>query len=123
MVVLLGMAAWLLGSLTDLHDRFSRQSRELGIAFLIVLILFLLLATFWLGRSLWHSRTKASGPVQAPADVIQAATVQANEAEGVIRQVEDQSARADLNQELAALRGQSARSRVPRRRLRHGLRR
>jgi uncharacterized protein len=103
-VVMLGMAAWLLGSLAELHDRFSRQSRELGIAFLIVIIVFLVFATVWMGRSLWMSRTRASGPVQAPADVIQAATVQAEEAAGVIRQVEDQSARTGLNQELSELR-------------------
>jgi hypothetical protein len=102
-VVLLGTTAWLLGSLAELHDRFSRQSRELGVAFLIVLILFLVFATFWMGRSLWISRSRANGRVQAPADVIQAATVQAEEAEGVIRQVEDQSARAGLNQELSKL--------------------
>ena len=48
-VVMLGTAAWLVGSLADLHDRFSRQSRELGIAFLIVLILFLAFATFSIG--------------------------------------------------------------------------
>ena len=34
LVVTLGTAAWLLGSLAELHDRFSRQSRELGIVFL-----------------------------------------------------------------------------------------
>jgi small GTP-binding protein len=102
---MVGVAAWLLGSLTELHDRFSRQSRELGIAFLIVLLLFLLFATVWLGRLVWISRTKSGDQIRAPADVIQAATVQADEAEGVIRQVEDQSARTGLNQELSALRG------------------
>jgi small GTP-binding protein len=104
LVVMLGTATWLLASLAELHDRFSRQSRELGIAFLIVLILFLALATLWIGRSLWISRTTAGGRLQAPADVIEAATVQAEEAAGVIRQVEDQSARAGLNQELSQLR-------------------
>jgi small GTP-binding protein len=68
------------------------------------LILFLAFATFWLGRSLWISRKSSSGPIRAPTDVIQAATVQADEAAGVIRQVADQSARAGLNQELSQLR-------------------
>ena len=62
LVVMLGTAAWLLGSLAELHDRFSRQSRELGIAFLIVLIVFLVFATFWVGRLLWVSRKTGEQP-------------------------------------------------------------
>ena len=104
LVITLGTAAWLLGSLAELHDRFSRQSRALGIVFLIVLILFLVLATIWVGRLLWVSRKSASSPVKAPADVIEAAAVQAEEAEGVIRQVTDQSTRSGLTRELSEIR-------------------
>ncbi len=104
LVVALGMAAWLLSSLSELHDRFSRQSQGLGAAFLIVMIVLLVLATLWVGRTLWVSRPRASSRVEAPADVIEAASVQADQAEGVIRQVEDQSARTGLNRELNEIR-------------------
>jgi uncharacterized protein len=104
LVVMVGAAGWLLSSLVELHDRFSRQSRGLGIAFLMVLIVFLAFATLWVGRLLWASRKPATGRAQAPSDVIEAASVQTEQAEGVIRQVEDPSARAGLNQELSQLR-------------------
>ncbi len=103
LVVMLGASAWLLSSLVELHDRFSRQSRGLGIAFLIALIVFLVFAAIWVARLLWASRKPATKGNQAPADVIEAASVQTEQAEGVIRQVEDPSARAGLNQELTEL--------------------
>ncbi len=104
LVVLLGAAGWLLSSLVELHDRFSRQSRGLGIAFLIVLIVFLALAAIWIGRLLWVSRKQATTGAAAPAGVIEAATVQTEQAEGVIRQVADPSARAGLSHELSEIR-------------------
>ncbi len=104
LVVLLGASGWLLSSLVELHDRFSRQSRGLGIAFLMVLIVFLALATLWVGRLLWRSRNAAHAGAQAPAGVIEAASVQTDQAEGVIRQVGDPTARAGLAQELSEIR-------------------
>ena len=104
LVVTVGAAGWLLSSLAELHDRFSRQSRGLGIAFLIVLIVFLALGALWVAKLLWNSRKPASNRAQAPSDVIEAASVQTEQAEGVIRQVEDPSARAGLNHELSELR-------------------
>jgi uncharacterized protein len=103
-IVLVGLAAWLFSSVTELHDRFSRQSHGLGVAFLIVLFVLLAVATLWASRLVWTSRSSDSGQARAPDDVMQAAAVQAEQAEGVIRQVEDQSARAGLDQELSELR-------------------
>jgi uncharacterized protein len=104
LVVMVGAAGWLLSSLVELHDRFSRQSRGLGIAFLIVLIVLLALGALWVAKLLWNYRKPASNRAQAPSDVIEAASVQTEQAEGVIRQVEDPSARAGLNHELSELR-------------------
>lgn len=66
LVVLLGASGWLLSSLVELHDRFSRQSRGLGIAFLIVLIVLLALATVWVGRMLWVTRNAATEGIGRP---------------------------------------------------------
>ncbi len=104
LVAMLGAAGWLLSSLVELHNRFSRESRGLGIAFLVVLIVLLSFATLWVGRLLWVSRKTANSRAQAPADVIEAASVQTEQAEGVIRRVEDPSARAGLSHELSAIR-------------------
>ena len=89
LVVMLGACAWLLSSLVELHDRFSRQSRGLGIAFLVVVIIFLAFSTLWVGRLLWVSRKAGTSAAEPPADVIDAASVQTEQAEDVIRQVED----------------------------------
>ena len=55
--------------------------------------------------------------------MIEAASVQTEQAEGVIRQVEDPSARAGLNHELSEIRAGQPSARVSRRHLRHRLRR
>jgi small GTP-binding protein len=102
----LGLAAWLVSSLNEMHERFARESRGLGLAFLIVLILLMVIGAIWLGRLAWRSRSAGVGPESkpVPADVIQAASVQADQAEGVIRQVGDQEARAELGRELGEIR-------------------
>lgn len=66
LVLMIGAAGWLLSSLVALHDRFSQQSRGLGIAFLVVLIVFLALATLWIGRSLWRSRKTTAKSIRPP---------------------------------------------------------
>jgi len=104
LIVVLGLAAWLFSSVTELHDRFARQSRGLGVAFLILLIVLLAVATLWASRLVRFSKSVEGGPVQAPTDMIAAAAVQTEQAEGIIRHVEDASARAGLNQELSDLR-------------------
>jgi small GTP-binding protein len=104
LIVAMGFAAWLLSSAAELHDRFARQSSGLGTAFLIVLIVLLAVGTLWAGRLAWLSRTGKSSQARAPDDMVQAALVQAEHAEGVIRQVGDQSMKAELNQELTTLR-------------------
>jgi uncharacterized protein len=103
LIVGLGLSAWLLSSAAELHDRFAQHSRGLGLAFLLVLIVLLAVGALWAGRLLWQTRHRATPPVQAPEDMIQAAAVQAGHAGEVIRQVTDESARAGLNQELSEI--------------------
>jgi len=103
-VVVMGLAAWLLSSLTELHDRFARHSQGLGVAFLIVLIVLLAVATLWASRFVRSSTSVGGGQAEAPNDMIAAAAVQTEQAEGIIRQVEDGSAKVRLNQELSELR-------------------
>ena len=102
----LGLAAWLVSSLNEMHERFARESRGLGLAFLIVLILLMVIGAVWLGRLAWRSRLIGTGisATPVPADVIQAASVQADQAEGVIRQLGDQEVKAEMNRELGEIR-------------------
>ncbi len=102
--VVMGVAAWLLSSLTELHDRFAQHSQGLGVAFLIVLIVLLAVASLWASRLFRSSRSSEGGQAQAPDNIIEAAAVQTDHAEAVIRQVEDSSAKMGLNQELTDLR-------------------
>jgi small GTP-binding protein len=101
----LGLAAWLVSSLNELHQRFARESWALGLAFLVVLIVLLAIGALWLARLAWRSRSPAAAATPVPADVIQAAALQADQAEGVIRRVGDESVKAELNRELGELRG------------------
>jgi small GTP-binding protein len=104
LIVGIGFAAWLLSSVTEIHTRLARQSNGLGIAFLIVFIAVLAIAALWAGRLLWLSRFAAGERLKAPDDIIQAAAVQTEQAEGVIRQVGQAAARAELTRELGELR-------------------
>jgi small GTP-binding protein len=104
LIVLVGLAAWLTSAVTALHDRFARHSQGLGVAFLIVLFVLLAIATLWASRFVRAPKSRGRDPVRAPDDVLQAAAVQAEAAAGVIRQVEDATARTGLDRELSALR-------------------
>jgi small GTP-binding protein len=104
LIAALALTAWLVSSVNELHERFARESRTLGLAFLIVLIVLLAVGAIWLGRLVWRTRSGKPLAAPVPADIIQAATLQADQAEGVIRQVGDQSVKAELNRELGELR-------------------
>jgi small GTP-binding protein len=103
LIAALGLSAWLVSSVNELHERFARESRGLGLAFLVVLIVLLAVGAVWLGRLVWRSRSPQPARTPVPADMIQAATLQAEQAEGVIRRVGDESVKADLNRELSEL--------------------
>src|SRR5258708_28478618 len=62
---------------------------------------------FW---KLGHT-PRAPDQVKAPEDIVRAAVVQADKAEMVINQVKDESARAELGGELAAIRADGVRRR------------
>jgi small GTP-binding protein len=104
LIVVMGLAAWLLSSVTELHDRLARQSRSLGVAFLILVIVILAVGTLWASRLLKWSSSPRDGPAQAPTDVIEAAAAQTQHAEEIIRHVSDQAAKEELNEALQELR-------------------
>jgi len=105
LVLGIGLAAWLVTSVTELHDRFARHSTGLGLAFLALLVVLLAVLTFFVCRLVWQARSLAhEKDVRAPDDMVQAAAVQTQQAEGVIRQVGNESAKLELNQELSELR-------------------
>ena len=122
LLLALGLAAWLLSSAAELHDRFAQHSRGLGFAFLIVLIVLLAVATLWAGRLALDTRvTTEAGQAQAPDDMIQAAAVQAEHAEEVIRQVTDAVRQGRLEPGAERDPSRAEPPRVSRRRLRHRL--
>jgi small GTP-binding protein len=103
-VVALVATAWLVGSVGDMHDRLAKHSVRAAQAFIAVAALVALGAAGLAARFFWRLGRGERPPPQAPEDVVKAAELQAEKAEGVIQQVKDQGARADLVAELAALR-------------------
>ena len=100
-------AAWLLATVGDVHDRIARHSTRSAAVFLGVVGVAALASAFVIGRFYWRSRRAAIAPaavVRAPEDVVKAAEVQTEKAEGVIALVKGEAARAALNTELAGLR-------------------
>ena len=103
-VVAVAALAWLTVSVVEFYDRVERHSRLLALAFITVSGLVAAISGLAAARFFWKLGRGERPPVQAPEDVIKASEVQAEQAEGVIALVKDEAARADLREELAALR-------------------
>jgi hypothetical protein len=102
-IAILASAAWLVVSVTDLHDRLARLSPHLALVFAGLAVVAILIFSVAAGRLFWKLGRAERPPARAPADLVRAADVQAENAERMIAQVRDQEARARLNGELAEL--------------------
>ncbi|WP_422930337.1 YcjF family protein [Singulisphaera sp. PoT] len=106
LVVILALiaSAWLLVSVGEMHDRIARHSRPLAVGFLGAAGLVAAGAALTYARFLWRSSNADRPPKKAPEDIVVAAEVQAEKAEGVIRQIQNDSVKAILDRELSELR-------------------
>ena len=105
LTVTLGMAAWLVASVGDFHDRVAKTSPPLAIALVVVIALAASAATIAAVRLLWRlGQDGRSHSATAPDDVIVAADVQADQAEQVVGQVRDEAMQGKLRREMAELR-------------------
>lgn len=104
LIVALGMAAWLVGSIGELHDRLDKHSPYLAVSFVGLAIAAIAVFALSAARLFWKLGRSGTPRAKAPEDVIEAAEIQAKSAEQLIGQVRDDAARARLNGELAALR-------------------
>jgi small GTP-binding protein len=110
-IVALAMAAWLVISVGDLHDRLAKHSSYLAITFLSLAGVGIFVFSITAARLFWKLGRAERPPPQAPADVVRAAELQAESAQKVVEQIRDEAARARLNGELATLRDDKARRR------------
>ena len=104
LTVSLGMAAWLIASVGEMHDRLAKTSPQLAVGFVAVAVLATSAAAIGASRLLWKLGRDERPPARAPEDVVAAADVQAEKAEAVVAQVRDPTAQAKLREELATLR-------------------
>jgi GTPase SAR1 family protein len=104
LTVILGMVAWLVSSVGDLHDRISQTSQPLAIALVVLVCLTASLTAIAGFRLLWKLGRDDRPPLAAPDDIIQAADVQADQAERVVEQVRDDAMQEKLRREMAELR-------------------
>src|SRR3954451_12088514 len=111
--VALGTVAWLVTSVNELHDRLARHSEPLALVFVGTASFVALASALTAVRMFWKlgHTPRAPDQVKAPEDIVRAAVVQADKAEMVINQVKDESARAELGGELAAIRADGVRRR------------
>lgn len=113
--VVVGSTAWLVSSVGGLHDRIAATSPELAVGVVVVTSLAASATALATVRLMWKlGRPDRADSAVAPDDVVAAATLQAEKAEGVVAQVKDEEARARLGRELAELRadGQARRFHV-----------
>ncbi len=99
-IAAVGLVNRLARSANGLQERLGSQSSSLILALLVILMV---IGAIVLGRLAW--RSTGSAPASSPlvTDVILAATSEADRAEGVIRQVKDESIKAELNRELGEM--------------------
>jgi small GTP-binding protein len=99
-----GATAWLLVTIGAMHDRLAQHSGTLALVFVTVAAAVALGSAAAGVRILWKMGRPERPPVRAPEDIVKAAEVQAEKAQGVIAKVKDEIARDTLERELAALR-------------------
>jgi small GTP-binding protein len=104
LTVTLGMAAWLITSVGDLHDRIAGVSPPLAIGFVLVVTLTASASALAAVRLLWKLGRDERAAAKAPDDIIVAADLQAEKAEQVVSQVRDEEVQNRLRQEMAELR-------------------
>jgi len=102
--VALVATAWLVASVNELHDRLAKHSSGLAVVFVGGALIVAAVSALAAARVFWKLGRSERPPAKAPDDVIRAAEVQAERAEGVIEQVKDEAARTRLRAELAVLR-------------------
>ncbi|WP_406700995.1 GTP-binding protein [Singulisphaera sp. Ch08] len=102
--IALGAAAWLFTSVGEMHDRLAKHSTGLALVFLGIAGLLAAIAGLSAARLCWKLGRPEAPPAKAPEDVVRAAELQAEKAEGVISQVRDDLAKARLQGELSELR-------------------
>jgi small GTP-binding protein len=103
--VAFGAAAWLIASVGELHDRVVKVSPALAVGLVTFAIVAAGLCGIAAARLLWKlGHAHEPRKVQAPDDVVQAAEVQADKAEGVIAQIGNEEARERLRKELERIR-------------------
>lgn len=110
-IVALAVVAWLLASVGDMHDRLARFSPRVAMLFIGLSLATAIVVGLTAARFFWKLGHGERPPPEAPADVVRAAEVQAEKAAGVVAQVRDEAARADLDAELAEVRSDGKRRR------------
>ena len=102
--IALGAAAWLFSSVGEMHDRLAKHSNGLALVFLGIAGLLAALAGLSAARLFWKLGRPEAPPAKAPEDIVRAAELQAEKAEGVINHVRDDLTKAQLQGELSELR-------------------
>ncbi len=100
-----GATAWLIAGVGELHDRLAKVSPHLAAGVVVFAVAAAGLCGVAAARLMWTlGRARDARPVRAPDDVVRAAEVQAEKAEGVIAQLANEQARARLGKELEKIR-------------------
>ena len=103
-VVALALVASLVASLGELHGKIARVSPPLAVGLVTLAAVATIACGFAAARMFWKlGRDDSAHRAKAPTDVVKAAEVQAEKAEGVIALVKDDAAKARLQGELANL--------------------
>jgi len=108
LTLIVGMAAWLITSVGDLHDRVAATSPALAITLVVLVILTASATAIAAVRLFWKLSREDRPDAQAPEDVIVAADVQVEQAERVVEQVRDDAVQTRLRKEMAELRADRA---------------
>ena len=108
-IVAIGVVAWLVASVGDLHDRVARQSPELAIGLIVAAVVAASACALTAARVFWMLGREPRAPAQAPSDVVKAAEIQAEKAGLIVEQIKDESVRAGLAAQLDELRADRGR--------------
>ena len=104
LILAIASTAWLIKEMVGFHDLVKHYSSALAFTFVGIIGLTATISVLAAARFFWKLGGSEQAPAIAPDDVVKAADVQTEKAEGVISQLKSETSRTELVREIAAIR-------------------
>jgi uncharacterized protein (DUF697 family)/GTPase SAR1 family protein len=106
--IAVGVVAWLVVSIGEMHDKVARHSPLLAIGLMSLAFVAASVSAITATWMFWRLSRPPKAPAKAPEDIIKAAEIQAEQAGNIVAQIQQSAVRDQLENELKALQSERA---------------